>query len=81
MGSAVLEGGGTDDIHEYIFQAAKVQICNVLNCKWVYLLIVRNGIFMSGNVQIIAVTSWKRVDFLIFTNSDFRVRNVIYVQC
>ncbi len=74
--SAVLEVGRSSDIHEFCFQAVKVQIWTVSNCKRSNLLIVRNGIFRSLNVQIIAVQSCKRVDLLMFTNSGFRLRHV-----
>ena len=66
-GSAVLEGGRSADIHEFFFKLQTVQIWNFRNCKVVYLLIVRNGIFKSRKVQIIAVTSRKRVELLMFT--------------
>ena len=76
MSSALLEVVHSADIHEFCIQAKNVQIWTVSNCKGVYLLIVRNGIFRSRKVQINAVQSCKRVDFLKFTNSGFRVRNV-----
>ena len=44
MCGAVLEGGRPANIHEFCFQAANVLIWNVYNYKWVYLLIVTNGI-------------------------------------
>ena len=50
--NAVLVGGRFDDIQKFCFQAAKDPDMTVPNCKEVYLLIVRYGIFRPRNVQI-----------------------------
>ena len=76
MGSAVLEGGPSANIHKFCFQAAKRSDMDCVKVQGVYLLIVRKASFMLRNVQIRAVPSCKRVDLLMFRNSGFRVRNV-----
>ena len=60
MRSAILEGGRTADIHELCLKQQNVQIRTVSNCKGVYSLIVRNGIFRFLNVQVIAVKLQER---------------------
>ena len=76
MGSSVLDGGGTVNINELCFQAAKssdmihveLQRCLYVDCQALR--------FQGRNLQIFAVTSCKRIDILMFPNSGFRVRNV-----
>ena len=50
MGSAVLEGGLSADIHEFCFDAAKRSDMDLSKYKGVYLLNVSNGIFRQRKV-------------------------------
>ena len=75
MGSAVLEGGPSADIHDFYFQLQNVLKWTVSMCTGVFSDCL-DWQFQISNVQIIAVPSFKRVDLLMFTNSGFRVQNV-----
>ena len=81
MGSAVLEGGRSADIHEFIFQAAGLSDMDCVELQWFSLLIVRNGIFKSRNVQIIAVPSCKRIECCCSLIVVSECETVKYVQC
>ena len=56
------------DVQELGFNLKNVQIWVVLNCKWVYLRIVRNGIIRIQNVQIREIPSSKLIDYLMHMN-------------
>ena len=50
--SPVQVSGRFADIQEFFFKLQNIQIINVSNCKKVYFLIVRNGIFRLRNDEI-----------------------------
>ncbi len=81
MGSAVLQGGRSANIHELCFQAAKRSDKVCVYLQWVLFADCPESHFRSRNVQIIAVSSYKRVDLLIFTNIVSGCETLKYVQC
>ena len=58
------------DFRKCVLNVKNDQIWTVLNCKWVYLRIVRNGILRPRNVYIRAVPSIKMVDLLMLKNRN-----------
>ena len=61
MGSAVLEGGRSDDIHIFCFQAEKCANMDCVDVKGSLFADCKEWHFQSRNVQIIAVPSCNRV--------------------
>ena len=76
MASSVLQDGRFANFQQLFFILQNFQIWALPNCKCVYLLIVRNGIFRLRKVQISKNHPAKRVDFLMLSKRVFRVRNV-----
>ncbi len=75
-GSAVLESARSADTREFCFQAAKVQIWTLSNCKF-SICDSQEWDLRLRKFQIRAVPSCKRVDLLMNRNNVFTVRNVL----
>ena len=77
MGSSVLEGGRSADIHQFYLEAAKRSDNDCVEVQGSPFADCQECHFRSRMVQIIAEPYCKRFILLMFTKSGFRVRNVV----